>query len=452
MSNPKYLELREKYPTFTYESFDVVENHLNIAITYTFIISEHIRFSPIIIIPKKTFNFEYNITDPKLNNIIFNIGLIELISYWKCTCSPNIIIKAGFLDQKQISFWKKLYYNGLGEFFYLNSINAAIDNFMNIEILSSSKYTKESFCTKEENLIPIGGGKDSIVTMELLKEFKETNTCLIINPRNATLDSAHTAGYSNNILELYRTIDKRLLALNSEGFLNGHTPFSAVLGFISILCSALLGKKYIALSNESSANESTVPNSNINHQYSKSFEFELDFSNYIHEYITDDILYFSLLRPFSELKITKLFSQNSQYYDVFKSCNKGSKTDVWCCKCPKCLFVYILLSPFIEEVTLIKIFGSNLLDDKDLLFIFKQLIGIEKEKPFECVGTKSEVNAALSYVLSNYKGKLPYLLDYYKNNASHLIVDIGEFNRILNYFDENNLIPEKFSQCLNQDS
>ena len=67
-----------------------------------------------------------------------------------------------------------------------------------------------------------------------------------------------------------------MLQLNSEGYINGHTPFSAIVAFSSVLTAALNGQKYITLSNENSANESTVKDSKVNHQYSKSYEFELD--------------------------------------------------------------------------------------------------------------------------------------------------------------------------------
>ena len=43
-------------------------------------------------------------------------------------------------------------------------------------------------------------------------------------------------------------------------------------------------------------------------------------------------------------------------HKIFKSCNVGSKSIPWnwCCDCPKCLFVYIILSPFLTKEERIK--------------------------------------------------------------------------------------------------
>ena len=77
-----------------------------------------------------------------------------------------------------------------------------------------------------------------------------------------------------------------------------------------------------------------------------------------------------------------LFAKYKEFHKIFKSCNVGSKKDIWCGSCPKCLFVYIILSPFLNEDELNEIFGENLLNKIELLDTFKQLSGIYKNKPF----------------------------------------------------------------------
>ena len=184
------------------------------------------------------------------------------------------------------------------------------------------------------NLIPIGGGKDSNVTMELLKEFSDVNRPYIINPRGATVESVIVGGYEGMELAVKRTLDKEMLRLNKEGYLNGHTPFSAIVAFSSIITAYVNNLKYVVLSNESSANESTVSGSTVNHQYSKSYEFEYDFNTYEKEFIKSGVYYFSLLRPLSEYQIASYFSRLKKYHGVFRSCNKGSHTNIWCADCP----------------------------------------------------------------------------------------------------------------------
>ena len=445
----KFLKLRIEYPFFSYDSFDINEDSKYFLITYHFNNSDKFFFNPQIKILKKNFKFVIDINDEKLKNIIFNIGLIELISYWKATCSPEIIVKPYFIDEEQISFWKKIYFNGLGEFFYLNSIETNINDFVNIKCLSEVKLKLENFKTNEKYIVPIGGGKDSVVTLNLLLKNGFDVNCFVVNQRKATSETIESAGLNNDYtLEVERKIDKTLLDLNSQGFLNGHTPFSAMLAFLSSLMVILTGQKHIVLSNESSANEPTVANTEINHQYSKSFEFENDFRNYLGKYITKNINYFSLLRPISELQIAKLFSQNKNHFKTFKSCNVGSKQDIWCCNCSKCLFTFIMLSTFIPDEEMFDIYGKNLFDDKNLQKYFDELIGISEVKPFECIGTVEEVNVALCLKIKCLDNNLPFLLDYYKNTIKYNTYKNTDFALFLNQFDSTNFLPENLINIL----
>lgn len=380
---------------------------------------------------------------PFAQYIIFNIGMAELVSYWKCACPKKVIVKTGMLTKEQCDWWKKLYFNGLGEFFYKNNINADMDSFMEIIPDNTDKPAFKSEKEQDGFFIPIGGGKDSIVTTELLRPYRDKTMCYIINPRGATLGCARTAGFEESaIVGVRRTIDKELLNRNADGYLNGHTPFSAVVAFSSYLFAYLKGLKYIALSNESSANESNVQGTKINHQYSKSTEFERDFRNYVSEYLDDSIQYFSMLRCWSEWQIAKKFVQYPKYFSVFQSCNLGSKTDSWCGKCAKCLYVYILLSAFLDDKALVGIFGLDMLAVADFRGMFEGLIYEDVDKPFECVGTKEEIRLAL-YTAAKKRGeKLPLLLKEYMDNNPE------EPQTLDNYYDEDNFIPVELKGLL----
>ena len=286
----------------------------------------------------------------------------------------------------------------------------------------------------------------------MLSKTNNDNLCLILNPRKASLQTSEIAGYSaKNTIEIWRTIDTNLLELNEKGFLNGHTPFSALLAFITVLAAIITNKKNIALSNESSANESTIRlrRTNINHQYSKSFTFEKDFRSYVNKYISKDINYYSFLRPLSELQIAKLFSKFPKYFSCFKSCNKGSKTDTWCGKCPKCLFTFIILSPFVSQQNLELIFGKNLFDDPYLLHYFNQLIGKENRKPFECIGTIEEVNIALCMTIAKKdKKNLPYLLKYYTGLDNYMKYKNKSHEKLLNRFHSKHFLSSDLGKLL----
>lgn len=408
----KYNQLRREYNVFTFERFEYKFSDKSLSIQYYFNLGNEINFSPKLKfdIPNQDVN---RISEELLENLIFHIGMIELVSYWKATCSPHVVIKPFKLTEDQIEFWKKLYLNGLGEFFYLNGIQVNRDDFISIKCIADRFPSASSIHTNEKSvLVPVGGGKDSVVTLEILKNTYSVSP-FIINPRKASLESARVAGFNpSEIIEVSRNIDPKLLELNNKGFLNGHTPFSALLAFVSLLSASVFGFKYIALSNESSANEPTVLDG-PNHQYSKSFEFENDFRDYVRQFISPDIEYFSFLRPCSELKIASIFSKFPRHLYTFRSCNVGSKEDKWCGHCPKCLFTTIIISPFIDLKKLNKIFGKNMLDDKQLIPVFNELVGIADVKPFECVGTVDEINKSLILFIKKSTGDLPALVAQY---------------------------------------
>ena len=333
--------------------------------------------------------------------------MVEAISYYKATCSKKFYIKCGYLNDEQSKWFRKLYYLGLGEFRYKNKIN----------------------CEEEEEFVNfISEGKeldleDFNVTMELLKDKFENVNPFLINGKENSYECIEIAGFEKNqIIEVNRILDKNIIELNSKGYLNGHTPFSAMVAFLSYTICFMLGKKYITLSNENSANESNLDGTNINHQYSKSLEFENDFRYYCKKYLkAGNTEYFSFLRPISELQIAKLFSRFPKYHNVFKSCNVGSKQSpwVWCGNCPKCLFVFTILSPFIEREKMVKIFGKDLFEDESLKDTLIELCGFGEIKPFECVGTYSEVRFSINKLIKDYQNnnqKLPYLLDFCQKN------------------------------------
>lgn len=422
----KFDTMRDTFSTFTFERQTVKLENGVLSLAFDFSLDGRYHFQPTLEIPARAFFSWDAIPANQLEALAFQIGMTELVSYWKIACPKRVVVKPFALTTSQIAFWKKLYYNGLGEFLYLNSILVSESDLMVLESQGEKPFHRVEIPLKEMTLVPVGGGKDSVVTLECLRNEMPLIP-LIVNPRGATLNCVKTAGFSeNDFIVIKRTLDPTMLKLNAEGCLNGHTPFSALLAFISILVAFGSGARYIALSNENSANESTVPGTNINHQYSKSIEFESDFRNYVAEHLNPEVQYFSFLRPLSELQIASLFARYEAYHPVFRSCNVGSKTDSWCGHCPKCLFTWIILSPFLTRGQLTAIFGKDLMADASLQPVLDELNGTAAVKPFECVGTVEEVQACLKATQNN----------------------MLEVDEILHRFNTNHFLPERFEQIL----
>lgn len=440
--NEKFIEYRKKYERIIYKNYEINDDNELFTVKYEFEIPGLKTFRPTLSFDKKLIT-NNNISKNLVDEIVFNIGLVELISYYKVVC-PKIVEINGYMDDYQMKWYKKLFYNGLGEFLYTNHIEVSLEDLFDFEIKGIKNEIPEIKYNGIGNLIPIGGGKDSTVSLELLSKYTD-NKCFIINEKPVTLKCCEAAGYDKtDICSVKRTIDSNLIELNKEGYLNGHTPFSAIVAFYSYLIAYLTNKKNIVLSNEDSANEPTVLNTNINHQYSKSYEFEKDFYEYTSTYFKININYFSLLRPIKEIQIAKLFSRYLKYHNIFKSCNVGSKglEWYWCCNCPKCLFVYIILTPFLNRKELVNIFGEDLLDKKELEETFLELTGNKETKPFECVGTIEEVNFALNEYIKN-NSELPYLVRLYKEKYyKKEYIDLNYVNK------DNNNVPLEYLELL----
>ena len=367
--------------------------------------------------------------DRALENFVFNIGMIEMISYWKATCSPKIEIRAGKLTREQKTWWKNFIIKGMGQFFYENQIDWRSKNFLRLDAELTPKAQQFRGELKDRYLVPFAGGRDSIVTLEKLKEKKSEAGLFTVNPIEKINKCIDVSGIENKITVI-RQVDKNLLEMNELGFLNGHTPFTGLLSFIAVFCAALFDYKHIAFSNEKSANEgnTTYLGRKINHQWAKSSEFEKMFQEYAQKYLSQKAHYFSYLRKYGELEISKMFSRYKKYFPVFSSCNAGMKIskrgtlaaeERWCGNCPKCLFVYLSLYPFLKKEDLDLIFGQNIFENKKLLPAARDLLEKNRVKPFECVGTRKETLRAFDLAVKKQKGKkLPYLLEYFESRIN----------------------------------
>ncbi len=444
-----YKALREKHPTFTYESYSYYIKKKDLVIRFSFSVSPNIRFEPEVVIENIDEKRIKNINPELLENLIFHLGLAEIPSYWKATTSPQIIIKAGYLSKSQITWWQDLLENGLAEFFYVNKIPFS-KKFVNITS-SAQKPTIASnhLSLKNRYLVPMGGGKDSFVSAEILKESKAQFCTLVLGNVPAALNASRAVSNLPPIT-IQRKIDPSLISLNKKGYLNGHTPFSSYLAFLTVLCGVVFDYRHIAISQERSSDEGNLKKGNrtINHQYSKSFLFEKKFRVYLSKYLSKEINYFSLLRPVHELQIAYIFSQYQKHFSVFKSCNVNLKENSWCKKCPKCFTIYLLLSPFLEEKELQKIFKGNLLNNPHLWSYIPAFLGKSAHRPFDCISTIEETRIALELTIEKYEKihmPLPLLLERYrkefyakkKPNKSFLVS-----------WNKQNFVPKEFQIIL----
>ena len=330
-----------------------------------------------------------------LDQIFHLLHIAVGISYYKALLPEKIMIEGDGLTPYEARFFEKFYLNGLGEFAIRNNLN--LQGKIHFPEKKSLQRTPINLGLPYNALIPVGGGKDSCLTMELIKTTDLPAEAISVGQAQPILACIQKS--SLPAIHIERKLDPTLFTLNQSGKVyNGHVPITGILAFILWAAAVLYDKKYVIMSCERSANSGNLKQGDldINHQYSKSFVFEQDFYR-LTQTVTPDFRYFSLLRPLSEAHIAKLFTEYcTSYFPVFTSCNKAFKLDeakrlsYWCGNCDKCRFVFLILAPFISKGTLVQIIGSNLLNDKSQLEGFQELLGLKNHKPFECVGEISE--------------------------------------------------------------
>ncbi len=330
-----------------------------------------------------------------LNKALRALHLAVGISYYKAYCPHQIIIENEALSKAEADFFNKFYVMGLGEFSAVNNI--ILKGHISFPVQTTENPSPSTIKSPNACVVPIGGGKDSIVSLEALKQAGRPLRMIAVNPGRPIKDVMGVADVKGSIL-ITRKIDKALFELNEKGAMNGHVPITGILSFIMACGAILYGYDSVVMSNEGSASEGNMEfgGIDVNHQYSKSLEFELDFEGFIKNHVLANFSYFSFLRPLSETGIACLFSSQDKYFEHFKSCNRNFHIDEgvrqygWCCDCPKCRFVFLALAPFIDKDKLVTIFGKNMLNDPAQEQGFRELTGLLGHKPFECVGEIEE--------------------------------------------------------------
>ena len=356
-----------------------------------------------------------------VKNILFHVSIAFGISYYKLFPTQKIIVDSWKLDIDQKDYWKDFYIQWLWEFFYTNQID--FTQLCNFESIWAILNADIDFSFSEKYLLPIGGWKDSIVSSIILEEQKIESTPFIFWKMDY-IKEWFLKIYGQDALLITRQIDPKLFEMNTEWYYNGHVPITWLISYFMTLICYLYDYKYIIFSNEKSANiwNTTLWELEINHQYSKSLDFENKISHYISKHISSEIQYNSILRDKYEIEIAKIFAEKwKKYFSVFSSCNTNfsmtkHSSNRWCNTCPKCLFVYIILRPFLTHDETLEIFSEELYSRKDLLPLFKEIVWLSGIKPFECVWEIEEAQLWVYLSRKKYWPNLPILLEYFSQN------------------------------------
>lgn len=398
-----------KYQKFIFDHYDFNVADRRLELHYSF--DDKVSF---IEVYELNFEFMANYDQKALDKALLGLFVMAGVSYFKADLPSEIELRQGELSQAQADFFAKTYKLGLGEFALRNKVPLVEVKFPVADVASSAVTIPDLL----GSLVAVGGGKDSLVTIELMEGSDAPVSTWMVNHSDQLEPLLAKVGLPH--LPIIRKIAPELVRLNQEGAYNGHVPISAILNFVGVVCAILTGRANVVMSNEWSAGEGNAEYEGVmvNHQYSKGFEYEREFNAYVKEFITPSMEVFSLLRPLSELKIAETFCGKylEKYAGSFSSCNRNFHLDdhgklFWCGECPKCAFVYLIFAPFVKKDRLVELFGGkNLFVDEKLFSTYDELLGLAGHKPFECVGEIDECRQAV--VLARATREYPELERY----------------------------------------
>jgi hypothetical protein len=381
------------------------------------------------------------------------LGLLALTcspSYYKAAAPPRIDIAfpTGEFEQHYL---RELIAGGLGEFAYRNSLPDALTPAVSGPVGERGPAASDAWDADADPLVPVGGGKDSVVTIEALKRSGMRPMLFSVNKFDPIDRCIEVSGLES--IRVKRAIDRRLIEANDQGAHNGHVPVTAINSVIGLIVADANDLGPVVLSNERSSNIGNVNwlGRDVNHQWSKSIHYETLLRDTLAQLGFNPDRYFSLLRGLSESEIADRFRACAQYFRVFISCNRpfaidaGRRGATWCGHCPKCLFVFVLMAPRLGRPEVEAIFGRELFEVTDNRLGFEDIVGLGVHKPFECVGEYYEAAESLLAVLDDDQWNgLPLVEGFRSRRAELATVAAGddESGPTLNY------VPAKYAAAL----
>jgi hypothetical protein len=328
------------------------------------------------------------------------LHLVAGVSYYKAAVPEDIRIDDYAVDADTAALLETIYLNGLGEFAYRNGLD--LHGRIRFPAHAPAGDAAPAAGLRAHALVAIGGGKDSLVSIEALRAAGVEQTVAWIGGSQLIRACAERTGLPT--MNIGRALAPQLFDYNREGAWNGHIPVTAVNSAILCFAALLHGVDQVVFSNERSASYGSLieGTGEVNHQWSKGWAFESTFGDHLQRRVAADLRYYSLLRPLSELAVARQFARTDRYDAHFSSCNRNfhilgeRPANRWCGVCPKCHFVFLALAPFMPKPRLMAIFGRNLLDDPAQAPGYDALLEFRDHKPFECVGEGRESRAAMA--------------------------------------------------------
>jgi UDP-N-acetyl-alpha-D-muramoyl-L-alanyl-L-glutamate epimerase len=407
--SPQLQRLREDYPVFRIEAAQATRARGGVALEFAFAAGD-LRFRPVVELTGLSPGETAAVTTPTAQRMIRALAIIEAFSYWKALCSPVIEVALPGPDAAELDWWRSFWPGAMGEFFYRNGIDYTVPGFLDMRAVAGPEPAgpgpagpgrDEHAATAPPPLVMFSGGKDSLALARIVASGGAAPADFFLyNPVAGQRGLAQSLARGGRFLEVRRTILAELLRLNAAGHPNGHTPFSAYLAIAAMLAGYLRGTEFVVAGNSRSDDEPNVESylgHPVNHQWTKSYEFESALADYRDRWLPGAPGYSSPLRPLYELQIIASLSGDIDGYLRTASCNRV-KGDGWCRSCAKCAWVFLATAALFGHDLAVRKTGGDMFADPALAGVYAEMAGLAGSKPFECTGSEAEVRTAIRAV------------------------------------------------------
>ena len=396
-------------------------------------------------------------SDPQVLSVVDRLARLLMLaasmSYYKVAAPGQVSVAVPITAQEK-HFLTEVIRRGMTEFAYVNNLPHALAPTIETTEIIPNEPIALTDLNESRPLVAVGGGKDSIVTIEALRAADFEPTLFSVNAYTPITSTVERAGLP--YLQVKRQIDARIGELNEQGALNGHVPITMINSILALMTATMNGLTTVVFSNERSASIGNLlwHGIDVNHQWAKSLEAEKLLQDTLATVVSPSLTYFSLLRPLSELRIARQFATLEQYHDIFTSCNRAfhldpSKRRIWCGECDKCRFVFLILAPYMSAAQLEAILHKNMYDDGAQLSGFRELLGIEGHKPLECVGEIAESRLALLMAAEKEEWKRTALVPVLLHDLPEDALPTPEQKQEI-FETSEHLIPEAYLSALVQ--
>jgi UDP-N-acetyl-alpha-D-muramoyl-L-alanyl-L-glutamate epimerase len=392
--------LREEYPVFRIEDASADLSPQGVTLRFSFTAGP-LRFRPSVQLTGLNPEEAARVTAPTARRVVRALAIVEAFSYWKALCSPVIEVTLPAPDAEELDWWRAFWPGAMGEFFYRNQIDYTAADFLVIRGPAAAPERLAGAADGADGapLVLFSGGKDSLALARIAAAARGAAPVdfFLYNPDARLRGMTEPLAAGGRVLEARRAILPELLRLNAAGHPNGHTPFSAYLAFAAMLTGYLRGSGPVVAGNSRSDDEPNVPSylgRPVNHQWTKSYEFETAIGAYRDRWLPGTPGYSSPLRPLYELQIIASLSGDVDAYLRTASCNRA-RAGAWCRSCAKCAWVFLATAALFGHDLAIRKIGADMFADPALAGVYQEMAGLTGTKPFECTGTEGEVRAAI---------------------------------------------------------